>query len=214
MGKTLKIILIVGIFLVIGLFIGRIALTYYYPAEMKRVLPNEKLAAAWNAAGEEARAFTQEPVAPYDDRKKGHFFFSELLCVPCAEQVQVTVRYNQSTLEDLRLTRSLPIAPEGDSPELRFYLREGKVDGEGKAVTGRILPVSDFLYAEKFMYHYRRLVFDGVSPDFGSYLYLDAYYGDADPAEAEPYGSMLIYVPEKETEDVSLALAGLAPAAR
>ncbi|MBQ7171567.1 MAG: hypothetical protein IJR89_04755 [Clostridia bacterium] len=213
MGKTLKIILVFGIFLVIGLFIGRIALTYYYPAEVKRVLPNETLAAAWEAAGEDARAFTQEPVAPYDDRKKGHFFFTELLCVPCAKQVQVTVRYNRSTLEDIRLTKSLSLAPEGESAELRFYLREGKTDGEGNIQAGKILSVSEFRYDSAFMYHYRRLVFDGVTPDFDSYLYLDVYYGEADVETEEPYGSMLIYVPEKETKNVSLTAAEITPAA-
>ena len=64
MGKTLKIILIVGIFLVIGLFIGRIALTYYYPAEMKRVLPNEKLAAAWSARLYGQKALRAEALLP------------------------------------------------------------------------------------------------------------------------------------------------------
>lgn len=203
MGKIFKTIIVVGVFIVCAMFILRIALADYYPARAKAILDNEALESAYSEnGGLPPRAYLQEPVTPYDNKEKAHFFFNFFVYIPDADQVQLTLRYNNSTLEDLKKDMELDAIPEGDTDELRFYLRDA---------SGQVYPCIEENYSEFLIYNYRRLVFDGVTlalndTEIGSagYFYLDVYYGDADVENDVPYGSMLVFVPEKPVKDYTL----------
>lgn len=195
MGKILKTVLVTGIFLFCGMFILRIGLSDYYPAAAKEVLVNDALSAAYSEDGSAPQAFTQDPVTPYDNKDRAHFFFKFLVVVPEAKQLQLTLRYNDSTLEDIQNDLKLDKLPEGDDEGFSFYLRDAN---------GKLYPLSDASYEHFMIYNYRRLVFDNVDTTATGMLYLDVYFGEADPKTDAPYGSMLIFVPEKSVKNYEL----------
>ena len=80
---------------------------------------------------------------------------------PEAEEVQITVRYNNSVYEYNGL-------PEGD--EFLFTLKE--------SVTGTIYTPSHIETDEMWMYNYRRLVFSNVEADEASNLVLFMHHGE------------------------------------
>jgi len=203
MGKIFKTIIVVGIFLFCAMFILRIGLADYYPAEAKAILDNEALKAAYSENGGKApEAFLQEPVTPYDNKERAHFFFNYFVYIPDAKQVQLTLRYNNSTLEDIKNDMKLDAIPAADTDELRFYLRDA---------SGEVYPCTSQKHSEFLIYNYKRLVFDGIDlalndTEIGGdgYFYLDVYYGDADVKTDVPYGSMLVFVPEKPVKPYTL----------
>lgn len=195
MGKILKTVLICGIALCCAVLIFRIAIADHYPADVTAVIENSVLNAAYGENGEAPIAFTQTPITPYDNEEKGHFFFNSFLCIPDAKQVQVTLRYNDSTLEDIKTDMSLEEVPLGDDSRFSFYLRDGN---------GKLYSLSQAGFKHQFVYNYRRLVFDGIEIETSGYVYLDVYFGEADPETDAPYGSMLIYVPEAPVKNYDL----------
>lgn len=193
MKKILKILVFCGIFLVCGMFLTRIFLASWWPGEVKNPYPSVALKAAEGPVS----GFTQTPITPYDDNRKGHFFFNHFLAIPAAGEVQVALRYNDSTLEDIAADFGLSEMPEGSDGRFRFYLRDE---------TGKVYALTAESYCHKLIYNYRRLVFDGVDPENCQYLYLDVYFGEADPSLDTPYGSLMIYAAEAPTSTVVVSL--------
>lgn len=195
MGKILKTVLITGIFLFCGMFILRIMLSEYWPAEAKAVYENSVLDAAYSEEGLPPEAFLQTPVTPYDNKNKAHFFFNHFVVIPDAKQIQLTLRYNDSTLEDIKNDMKLDALPAGDDARFSYYLRDA---------SGKVYAHSSANYSHFMIYNYRRVVFDNVDTSVTGMLYLDVYFGEADPESDVPYGSMLVYVPEKSVENYVL----------
>ena len=142
-------------------------------------------------------AFTQDPVTPYDDKNKAHFFYRFFVAIPDAKQIQLTLRYNDSTLEDIKTDMKLDTLPAGDDARFSFYLRDA---------SGKVYAHTHATYSHFMIYNYRRVVFDNVDTSVSGMLYLDVYFGDADPETDVPYGSMLVYVPEKSVENYTLPI--------
>lgn len=200
MGKTLRIVTIVCVLLCCAVLVLRVALLSYYPKDVKKTVMTAALENAL-AEGRGDDAFTQKPEIPYDSAKEGHFFFDHLLCVPSAGELQVTLRYNNSTLTDIAEDMGLSGVPAGDDERFSFWLRSGN----------RVYPMSESIFDKAFMYNYVRAVFDGV--DFthaadgntSGYLYVDVYFGEADTEKGVPYGSLLVYIPEAPVKEVDLS---------
>lgn len=145
----------------------------------------------------------------------GKFAASYVYYVPSEKQIQITLRYNDSTLEKLMRDYSLSDVPT-EEPFV-FVL----TDGSGKNYT-EYKYVSD----TKNMYNYRRLVFDGI--DFeplivdelpynatedevkefknntkDKYIHLKVYYKD-DVLLSEPYGIMSVFDYSYSREELDL----------
>jgi hypothetical protein len=195
MGKILKTVLITGIFLFCGMFILRIMLAEYWPAAAKNIYENSVLDAAYSAEGLPPKAFSQDPVTPYDNKDRAHFFFNHFVIIPDAKQIQLTLRYNNGTLEDIQSDMQLDTLPAGDDARFSYYLRDEN---------GNVYAHSSANYSHFMIYNYRRVVFDNVDTSVTGMLYLDVYFGEADPNTDVPYGSMLVYVPEKSVENYPL----------
>lgn len=195
MGKILKTVLITGIFLFCGMFILRIILSDYWPAEAKEIYSNSVLDAAYSDEGLPPEAFIQDPVTPYDNKDRAHFFFNYFVLIPEAKQIQLTLRYNDSTLEDIEKDMELDSLPAGDDARFSYYLRDE---------SGKVYAHSSATYTHFMIYNYRRVVFDNVDTSVTGMLYLDVYFGDAEPETDVPYGSMLVYVPEKSVKNYPL----------
>ena len=146
----------------------------------------------------------------------GKFAASHIYYIPSENQVQVTVRYNNSTIKMLLEDYSL-----SDEPEFEPFVFT-LTDGMGNTYTEY-----KYISGTKNMYNYRRLVFDGIDlnsliveePAFNAtedevnefkeitkdkYLILNIYYKD-DVLLSDPYGKLPVfdYSYYKENLDIS-----------
>jgi hypothetical protein len=104
---------------------------------------------------------------------------------PETGELQITVRYNASTLEKLQEDFKLAAPPENDPSALfdftvsdnygnRAYLLEMETD-------------------QKFMYTYLKLTFTGIDFSLSDWLRVDICYKGEDINYAKPYGSIVVY---------------------
>lgn len=136
--------------------------------------------------------------------KDGKFSASHIYYIPAEKQVQITVRYNNSTVKKLMSDYSLSTKP--DFEPFVFTLTDG---------LGNTYTEYKYISGSKNMYNYRRLVFDGVDldsliveePPFNAtedevnkfkeitkdkYLVLNIYYKN-DVLLSEPYGKLPVF---------------------
>ena len=134
----------------------------------------------------------------------GKFAASHVYYIPSEKQVQVTVRYNNSTIK--KLIQEYSLSGEPDFEPFVFTLTDG---------LGNTYTEYKYISGKKNMYNYRRLVFDGIDlnsliveePAFNAtedevnefkeitkdkYLVLNIYYKD-DVLLSEPYGKLPVF---------------------
>ncbi len=203
--KAIVILVIAG---TVGLLLWRI-FTSGDPAEMKALKANDKLAEAWKRAEAEGRAlsmFTQTQPTDITTAKHNYNYFavSNVVFIPEVEQVQLTFRYNNSTIRHLKEDKGLAEIPDRhdhlyDVTLWAVYDLTPDVTGDDDNVEYvRFHPTEALTTADtKNIYNYRKLVFDGVNMTSSERplltVYMDVYYvGDVD-YEAEPYGTLPLY---------------------
>lgn len=144
---------------VIAFLIFRIALFNYYPGEMRRLYFNDRLTEYYHSTGGDMEVFTQELRFPYDDPDEGNFFCDNLLVIPGADQLQVSLRYNNSICELFLEKYGVDISELGlDAFEIRLV--RDPIEEKGDPVT--VGSLSEKSVQSLMMYHYGKLVFDGV----------------------------------------------------
>ena len=154
-------------FLVIGVIVFRLFLFNFYPREMRQIYFTDSLTAFYEERGGEVNFETQELRFPYDDERDGNFFCDNLILVREAGQLQLSVRFNKSFLEELRTALGHEINPDTDLIFTLARTADGYEDEEGATdvptVSAGSLAATS---SEKLlMYRYYKLCFDGV--DFG-----------------------------------------------
>ena len=159
---VLKVVLTTVCFAVIGFLLFRIALFNYYPAEIKNLYFNDVLTAYYNSVDGEMEVLTQELRAPYDDEDEGNFFCDNLLVITAAEQLQISVRYNDAICATLLEKYGVDVSESGFDA-FSFRLVRNPLTDEGEPVVLAENP--EVIDASLMMYHYAKLVFDGV--EFG-----------------------------------------------
>lgn len=159
------------------------------PGTMKRLVPNDAVRAAYAGAGDELSLFTQKQatITKVDGYNYGYFGVPRFVFIPSARQVQVVLRYNNSTLKrvqaDLGLDAPLPRGEEVFDVTIvtvRDLTPDDLSDNEdGNEHIGqtRIRP-TDVRTDTTALYTYFLYTFDGVDtdPDVLA-VYLDIYYG-------------------------------------
>jgi len=100
-GLVLKILVGVVCLSVIGVIAFRLVLFNSYPASIKNIYFNDKLIAFYNEENGDIGAKTQELRSPYDNPDEGNFFCDNLILIPEIDQLQVSVRFNLSLIENL-----------------------------------------------------------------------------------------------------------------
>jgi|GEM_PF-2067692 len=144
---------------VIAFLVFRIALFNYYPGEMRRLYFNDRLTEYYQSTGGDMEVFTQELRFPYDDPDEGNFFCDNLLVIPGADQLQVSLRYNNSICELFLEKYGVDISERGlDAFEIRLVRDPLEEKGDPIAVGS----LSEKSVQSLMMYHYGKLVFDGV----------------------------------------------------
>ena len=196
------------------------------PKSMKALSPNEALAKAYGEDGDLVGMFSQEQRSiTSGEENYGLFSVTKTVFIPSANQIQVTVRYNNSTLRrtqekyglsevpsrdadvyDVSLLVVTDLTPENDSDNLSI--------SEDAVKQTRIFP-SYCEKDQKNLYNFRRFVFDLGELDLSEIVkdgtlisvFADVYYeGDVNYDET-PYGTLCLYDYITETYDVKISSA-------
>ena len=156
---AIKAIALVLCFSVIGFIAFRLIIFNYYPKTMSRLYFNDTLTEYYNATGGEIGAVTQKIRFPYDDPDKGNFFCDNLIVIEGAEQIQVSLRFNDSIYEIFKAEYGVDVAALGVDA-FRISLVRDPLTEKGDPV--EVAEVSDIIEDSLLMYRYLKLVFDGV----------------------------------------------------
>ncbi len=161
-GLILKILVGVICAAVAGVLIFRVIIFNYYPKSMSKLYFDDVLTEHYNALDGKINVKTQSLRAPYDDPNVGNFFCDNLLVIPEADQLQVSVRFNTSIVASVKEKYGVDIDIK-DLDIFSFRLVRNPLTDKGEPVEiGRL----DAVRADEYMmYRYFKLVFNDV--DFG-----------------------------------------------
>ncbi len=141
-GKIAKYVITFIVFFLCGLFIFRCCISTD-KSVLKSLTVTDSLREAY-AADPNLEMLTHD--TPYEISDDGYLSGYALVMIPSIEQTQITLRYNDSIFSYNEL-------PEG--AHFTYRLTDSVT---GEEVTGEVLASQD-----KWMYNYRRVVFDGLS---------------------------------------------------
>lgn len=191
-GRILKYAVLTLIFGVIAFLLVRIAIAEYYPPAMKALTPTDHLKSAY-AADPNLEIRRQELAISYDNPDFALFMANHQYYCPAAGELQIALRYNRSTLGELKKDFALDEEPLPTPDLFDFTLLDDN---------GNRYPLSYMSTDAKFMYEYYKLAFSGV--DFGedtNWIRIDIYYKDAVDYSKEPYACILLYNKELVPDD-------------
>lgn len=203
--KALGLLLVFG---TIGILLWRM-FSSGDPASMKTLSANAPLVEAYEQAKAEGRdleIFTQEQPTTITTAEHNYSYFavSNAVFIKDADQVQLTFRYNNSTIRHLKEDYGLSEMPSRDAElyEVTLWvvydLTPDVVGDDENVEYKRFHPTASETTAEqKNLYNYRKFVFDGV--DFSAAekpvltIYMDVYYVEDINYEEDPYGTLPLY---------------------
>ena len=148
----------------------RIYLEDHYPAETTKMVMTEELAEKYREAGV-LHAYTQTLRFSYDDNKEGNFFAKELIVLPDANHLQITMRYNESTLKKVAEFYKLPTVPT--VADGLFYYRLCVSTGDGNYLYYDSSYIAEY---SRYFYQYAKLAFDGVDFTNAVWMRVEIYY--------------------------------------
>lgn len=203
-ATVLKILIAAVCIAVVGLIAVRLILMSYYPPAMRRLAFTENLTEYYQRTDGNIGALTQELRFEYDQRLDpppgedavvGSFFAAYMTVIPGAGELQVTLRYNVSAMEDIAARYGID-PPDPADPGLRFRL----VDNLGGVYEN--LTCCDTVSFS--MYRYVRLAFDGLEIQPGgegspAWIRLEIYVGGQDGDT--PYSAILLYEDHESYSD-------------
>lgn len=185
-GRILKYTALLLVFGIIALLLGRIILAEYYPKSMKELAITDSIRARVQEDGS-LTVHTQDLRASYDNPNFALFMANHLYYIPELGELQITLRYNNSTLREMQAHFGLKEVPEASLDLFSFSVVDHTaVDENGKEVEdggNRVYP-SSISTESKFMYQYIKLTFTGISFEDADWLRLDiAYTGTEAPVD-------------------------------
>jgi len=208
--KTFKWITLTLVGILCVLLLMRIFINNNVPEEAKAILWDEAGYAAYKADPEGFELIshpldsyvikgTGEQVVRNNMTPDAYFSFSDVCYAPSADQVQLTLRYNVSTLEHVKKDLELEELSEGEPFIFRL------ADDKDKVYAEYCYTSAEKSFLGKPRYEYRRLLFSGIEMDGVNTLSLRVYYVDEPEAE-KPLGEIIIYDKEYENAEGVKAL--------
>jgi hypothetical protein len=210
---------------VCGLLIWRIV-SSSPPESMERLEINDAIYEAYNRESKELYVFRQEQNSTTRaENNAGYFSVTNAVFVPDANQIQVTLRYNNSTIKHLVEDYSLSETPSRDSDLFDMSLffsvdltpentEDNAIISEEATRTFRC-PAKLVASEKKNLYNYRKFVFDldECGEDLSALLdsrlllavYADVFYVEDMDLDKKAYGTLCLYDYVSETEDVKLS---------
>ncbi len=201
-GRIIKTMIYSVIAMMCGFLLWRIFFSTMLPREMRQLLPNQTLAAAYAEHGDSLVLFTQnQNQTTSTDENYGYFSVVDCVIIPEAHQVQLVLRYNNSTLKNLTEDFGLSSLPDrkGDYFDLTLIKTTDLTPDD---TTDNLDP--DFLEKTRYtpsqvtrantlLYSYRRVVFDNVDVGDAVGLFFDIYYNEKIDYYQRSYGTLCLY---------------------
>ena len=212
-GKVLYALFALGIFLMVVYLLWRIYFSDNIPKELEGLSPNAVLADTYETYGDDMRLQTQEQgTITRNENNYGYFAVPQFVFIPEANQVQVLLRYNNSTLKatakDFGLSEQPPkgeIVYDVSLLQITDLTPEDLSDNkDGSEMLGehRIHPTS-YTVQTTTLYTFILYTFDNVTvTDDTLVVYFDIYYGGAVDYEATAYGTLRLYHNESDWLEV------------
>lgn len=221
-GWAIRILIGAMICSVLGVLLWRI-LSSGDPASMKALQPNQKLCDAYAAhtADPENGDFLilrqRYDTIIRDGEAKGYFSVTQADFLPAADQLQLTFRYNNSTLKNVAKDYGKPAALERGKDWFDVTVTvaydltpdnaaDNDINDADSVRFERYQPTA-CVKDTKNLYNYEKLTFDGI--DIFDHLdengdpvmrtdvlavYVDIYFNEDIDYEKEPLGTLMIYV--------------------
>ncbi len=195
------------------------------PKSMETLNVNEALYTSYSAHGKELYMFKQEQrTITSAENNYGYFAITNYTVIPDANQIQTTVRYNNSTLkytaEDFELSEIPSRDEEVYDITLLFAIdltpdnEEDNLGNDEDSVKFVRCHGTVTMAEQKNLYNFRQMVFDLDSAELDiEYLlesklllaiYADFYYNGALDYEKAPYGTLCLY--DFKSENITVKL--------
>lgn len=192
--KMMVLCLTICLCLVFGAVAFRIYIADHYPKDTVRMVFTDSLTEYYYAADGNIIAETQNIRFPYDSADEGNFFASGLIVVKEAGNLQVTMRYNESSLPKVAAFYKLSETPAPQDGLFRYILT-ASYNTTAETADFRTYEPSYLSEDSAYMYRYGKLVFDDVDFEGASWMRIDIYFGE----EEKPFGRICVY--ESQTSD-------------
>ena len=220
-GYIFKSICMILIFGTIGILLWRV-FSSGDPQSMKSVAVNDELCAAYEEHGEDRLTMYRcdlEETTSVINKNYGYFSVTRGLFIEEADQVQVTFRYNNSTIKHLKEDYGLETLPSRDEDlyDVTLYVAyditpQDLTDNDGNDPESvkfvRYYP-DECISDSKNLYNYRKFIFNGVDMTVSDTpvlaVYVDVYYKEDVNYDEEPYGTLIIYDYATKKEEFKLS---------
>ena len=219
------------VLLVVGLFVWRFTVSRV-PSELEVLSPNPALVQAYTEHGGELELFVQEQnTTTRAEKSYGYFTACQAVYIPEARQLQLLVRYNNSTLrateKDYGLAdKSLPSDKDWYDISLLVMMDKTPDNKEDNLLRNlgdhrdaidlvRIKPSEVSATKQTVLHNYRRLIFNDVDPTAAETLavFADFYFVEDvayekegfDEYTEEAYATLCLYAYTEENGTRSLS---------
>lgn len=217
-GRVIKITFALFILGVNAILIWRVFFSAEMPKNIKCLTVTERLSAAYEQYGDDLHFYRQEQATVTKaEYNYGYFSVTQCVFIPEAEQVQIVVRYNNSTLRHLAQDYGLAEIPSRDATLFDVTLvktvdltPEDPDDNTdpAKLSVQRYFPSGEPLRETTSLYTYYRYVFDGVCvEDVAVGVFADIYYLEDLDYNERAYGTLCLYSSLEEWENFKLTSA-------
>lgn len=185
---TIKFLIIAVCLAVIGVLVFRISFFNFYPDTIENLYFDDTLTEHYNANSGNIEVKTQEIRAKYDDPDVATFICDNLYVIEGANQLQLSIRYNKASIAYIESELSLSGLDASD-PELFSYKLACYDDASASEIC-LDASVEAAVYETKLMYHYYKLVCNGVELggiDNPGWIRLDVFVKGAEGKFASIY---------------------------
>ena len=217
-GRVIKTLFALFILAVNAILIWRVFFSASIPASVGTMLANDKLCAAYEQYGDELTlCYQEQATVTRAEHNYGYFSVTQCVFIPEAEQVQIVVRYNNSTLRHLAEDYGLAEIPSRDGTLFDVTLvkttdltpddPDDNLDLANLSVE-RYAPSEGTVRDTTSLYTFYRYVFDNVSVDDVTVgVFADIYYVEDIDYESEAYGTLCLYDDLSEWKTYTLTAA-------
>ncbi len=209
-GKTIKYLFYLVIIAINVIMLWRVFFSGD-PAEIKPLIANEKLVSVYKEQGSGIILETQKQKTLAES---GRFSVTDCVFIPEAKQIQITVRYNNSTLRRLKEDFELSEMPDRKNELFDITIvkttdltpdnAEDNLESESLKEE-RFYPSDEVKTAYTKLYSYKKFVFDNITWEDAVGIFVDIYYNEELDYSEEAYDVICIYDANMDMEKRTLS---------
>lgn len=215
-GRIFKLLFIIIVLAINGTLFWRMC-AMRTPSSVKTLLTDDALCEAYRKNDGKLDMFKQSMSSDEKfttaDRNYGYFAIVDVVFIPEAEQLQIVLRYNDSTLKAVAEDYGLDEVPSVDAELFDVSIiktvdltPDNKKDNEiGEGISKERIFPSKSVAERSGIHNYRRFIFNGVSAADAEGIFVDIYYIDDVDYNELSYGTLCVYSCEKEDLPVEMS---------